>query len=93
MVIMEAFALRRPVVSTYVAGIPELVIDGENGWLIPAGSVESLKDALKVCLATPVGRLDEMGQAAHERVLLRHSIDTEASKIAVLIQADNTNQS
>jgi len=36
-VIMEAMALQRPVLSTYVAGIPELVVPGENGWLIPAG--------------------------------------------------------
>ena len=34
---MEALALRRPVVTTYVAGIPELVCDGENGWLVSAG--------------------------------------------------------
>ncbi|MEI4479854.1 glycosyltransferase, partial [Klebsiella pneumoniae] len=37
-VIMEAMALRRPVISTYVAGIPELVRDGDTGWLVPAGS-------------------------------------------------------
>jgi len=84
-VIMEAFALRRPVLSTYIAGIPELVIDSENGWLIPAGSVKSLKQAMKVCLSTPVERLDAMGEAAHERVLLRHSIEQEAKKMATLI--------
>ncbi|RTL66656.1 MAG: glycosyltransferase, partial [Hyphomicrobiales bacterium] len=39
-VIMEAMALRRPVISTYVAGIPELVRDGETGWLVPAGSID-----------------------------------------------------
>jgi glycosyltransferase involved in cell wall biosynthesis len=36
-VIMEAMALCRPVISTYVAGIPELVCAGEHGWLVPAG--------------------------------------------------------
>ena len=36
-VVMEAMALRRPVLTTYVAGIPELVRPGENGWLVPAG--------------------------------------------------------
>ena len=41
-VIMEAMALRRPVISTYVAGIPELVRDGEHGWLVPAGDVDAL---------------------------------------------------
>ncbi len=38
-VIMEAMALRRPVLSTYIAGIPELVRPGETGWLVPAGDV------------------------------------------------------
>src|SRR5208283_1487037 len=35
-VIMEAMALRRPVLSTYVGGIPELVRAGIDGWLVPA---------------------------------------------------------
>src|ERR1019366_4076899 len=41
-VIMEAYALGRPVLSTFIAGIPELVTPGHNGWLVPAGSVEAL---------------------------------------------------
>src|SRR6185369_10675230 len=41
-VIMEAMALRRPVVTTFVAGIPELVRDGENGWLVEAGKLARL---------------------------------------------------
>ena len=40
--IMEAFFLERPVISTYVAGIPELVTPGKNGWLTPAGDAEAL---------------------------------------------------
>ncbi|HWX90208.1 MAG TPA: glycosyltransferase, partial [Rhizomicrobium sp.] len=41
-VLMEAMILGRPVLSTYVAGIPELVINGKTGWLFPAGSQEEL---------------------------------------------------
>lgn len=37
-VIMEALALGRPVISTYTAGIPELIKPGVNGWLVPPGS-------------------------------------------------------
>ena len=43
MVIMEAFALGRPVLSSFVAGIPELVVPGESGWLVPASAVVRLK--------------------------------------------------
>ena len=37
MVIMEAMAAGRPVIATHVAGIPELVLPGRTGWLVPAG--------------------------------------------------------
>jgi len=81
-VIMEAMALRRPVLTTYVAGIPELVHSGENGWLFPAGDVDELVKALEDFLDTPTEIIEKMGQAAHQRVLERHSIDTEAAKLA-----------
>jgi len=83
-VIMEAMALRRPVLTTYVAGIPELVRPGEDGWLFPAGSVEELARAMQECLAMPPQELERMGAAAYSRVLARHAIDTEAAKLAEL---------
>lgn len=86
MVIMEAMALRRPVISTYVAGIPELVIPGQNGWLVPAGAVKELADAMQALLAMPTNELQSMGDAACARVRQRHNIDTEASKLAALFR-------
>ena len=86
-VIMEAMALRRPVLTTYVAGIPELVRQGENGWLFPAGTVEELAAAMADCLAQPADVLQRMGEAAYERVLQRHDIDTEAAKLASYFKA------
>lgn len=86
-VIMEAMALRRPVLTTYVAGIPELVRHGENGWLFPAGAVEELAHVLEDCLMQPDDVLQRMGEAAYQRVLLRHDIDTEAAKLAALFKA------
>lgn len=81
-VLMEAMALRRPVLTTAVAGIPELVRNSENGWLFSAGSVEELADAMANCLAAPASLISDMGQAAQVRVVERHSIDVEASKLA-----------
>jgi len=83
-VLMEAMALRRPVLTTYVAGIPELVRPGENGWLVPSGDVEALAAALEDVLARPAAELRAMGEAARTRALERHSIDTEAAKLAAL---------
>jgi glycosyltransferase involved in cell wall biosynthesis len=86
-VLMEAMALRRPVLTTYVAGIPELVRPGENGWLVPSGDVEELAAALQDVLVRPAGELRAMGEAARRRALERHSIDTEAGKLAALFCA------
>src|ERR1700722_16319708 len=61
-VLMEALALGRPVVSTYIAGIPELVENGVNGWLVPAGSVTALADALAKALRAPTETLARMGR-------------------------------
>lgn len=90
-VIMEAMALRRPVLTTFVAGIPELVIPEENGWLVPAGSIGDLVRVLKTCLSTPLTVLDEMGERARERVLKRHDIDAEAARLAGLFHESVAN--
>jgi len=57
-VIMEALALGRPVISTYVAGIPELVEPGVCGWLVPPGSVEALAMAMRAALELPTEKLE-----------------------------------
>jgi colanic acid/amylovoran biosynthesis glycosyltransferase len=87
MVIMEAMALRRPIISTYVAGIPELVISGKHGWLVPAGDVESLAEAMKTCLDSPVDVLGRMGDASFDRVVTRHNADTQAMELEAIFQA------
>lgn len=86
-VIMEAMALGRPVISTYVAGIPELVIPGENGWLVPAGDIDALTTAIGEVLDAKPAQLKKLGANARSRVLERHDIDTEAAKLVVLFEA------
>ena len=75
-VIMEALALGRPVLTTYIAGIPELVEPNRCGWLVPAGSVDALVDAMKEALTTPVSRLTELGEEGRRRVLASHDART-----------------
>jgi len=87
MVIMEAMALRRPVIGTFVAGIPELVQPGEHGWLVPAGDVEALVHAMLACLDASPDTLTRMGEAAYERVLARHNVDTQAAQLDTLFRA------
>jgi glycosyltransferase involved in cell wall biosynthesis len=83
-VIMEAMALAKPVISTYVAGIPELVRPGENGWLVPAGDVDELVETIRALLRTSPERLAAMGRAGRQRCRERHSVDAEAVKLAGL---------
>lgn len=86
-VIMEAMALHRPVLTTYIAGIPELVRPGETGWLFPAGSVEDLVSAIEQCLSLSPAKLKTMGDAGHERVIERHLVDSEVRKLAELLRS------
>lgn len=85
-VIMEAMSLKRPVISTYIAGIPELIKHGENGWLCVAGDVDDLAHTMQESLAKPIEQLQKMGDIAYQHVLARHNIDNEASKLARLMQ-------
>jgi colanic acid/amylovoran biosynthesis glycosyltransferase len=86
-VIMESLALNRPVISTYVAGIPELVEPGICGWLVPPGSAETLAIAMRAALEAPLEQLEEMGKAGAERVAQQHNIDLEAKKLVALFES------
>jgi glycosyltransferase involved in cell wall biosynthesis len=67
-VLLEAMALRVPVVSTRIAGIPRLVADGENGLLVGPGDDDALVAALADLLASPDlrARLADAGRATVE---------------------------
>ena len=69
-------ALQRPVISTYVAGIPELIIPGQHGWLVPAGDVDALVGALLEQLKD--ARVSSKQDLLFRRIVLR---DGTASSI------------
>ncbi len=85
-VIMEALALGRPVVATAIAGIPELV-DARNGWLVPAGSVTALVEAMRAVLRSDVVSLRAMALIGQQRVRRDHDVDRNAAQLAVLLKA------
>lgn len=86
-VVIEALGLGRPVVGTAIAGMPELVIPGENGWLVPAGSIDALVKAMREAIETPAARLTAMGEAGRARVLAEFDARIEQGKLAKLIAA------
>lgn len=85
-VIMEALALKRPVVVTAIAGTPELV-DRQCGWLIPAGSTDALVDAMEAVIEASVDQLAEMGRVGHERVKAQHDASLNGRQLVRLFRS------
>jgi len=73
-VLMEAQSQRLAVVATRVAGIPELVRDGETGLLVPPGDAGDLARAIERLARDPAERT-RLGDAGHAR--LRAGFDSE----------------
>jgi len=80
--IMEAMAVGVPVVTTYISGIPELVVDQQTGWIVPAGSAPMLAEAIRDALTNP--RRDEIIAAAQVAVDERHIVARSANSLAEL---------
>jgi glycosyltransferase involved in cell wall biosynthesis len=89
---MEALAIGRPVLGTHVAGVPELIEHGINGWLVPAGNAAATASAIRAILTTPVTELTRMGRAGARVVAARHDAAREAAKLAELFQAYATDR-
>ena len=85
-VMMEALALGRPVIGTYIAGIPELIKHESCGWLVSPGSVEDLAYTMRTVLELPVHELDQMSQVGRERITQQHNIAVEAKKLIALFK-------
>jgi colanic acid/amylovoran biosynthesis glycosyltransferase len=83
-VFFEALALGRPVISTYIAAHPELIGPGVNGWLVPAGAIEPLVDAMAEALTADPVDLERMGRAGAVMVAEQHDVSVQAKKLAAL---------
>src|SRR6185369_358547 len=86
-VIMEALALRRPVIATAVGGISELVVPEECGWLVSPGSARELATAMRAALTRPAAELDAMGQRGALRVSAAHDASAQGRRMAQLFLA------
>jgi glycosyltransferase involved in cell wall biosynthesis len=86
-VIMEALALRRPVIATTVGGIGELVVPGECGWLVPPGDARELAEAMRDALTRPCAELDAMGRRGAQHVCAAHDASAQGRTMARLFLA------
>src|ERR687897_1086352 len=71
---IESLAAGRPVVATRVGGVPDVVRDGEDGFLVEPGAVDDLAERL-ARLAGDAEPPRPVGDAGRERVLPRYSVD------------------
>lgn len=82
-VIMEALALGRPVITTYIAGIPELV-DGGCGWIVPASSEPDLAHTLAAAMAADPETLARMGREGRARIERHHDLHANTVRLKEL---------
>jgi glycosyltransferase involved in cell wall biosynthesis len=82
--LMEAMAMRRPVVSTRVSGIPELIDDGESGLLVEPRDAAALADAIGRLLAD-AGLRGRLGARARQHIIEQFDADHEGGRILELI--------
>jgi alpha-maltose-1-phosphate synthase len=80
---LEAMACATAVVASRTGGIPEVVVDGETGLLVPPDEPEPLADALNALLRDP-DRAAAMGLAGRKRAIAEFSWETIAAQTADL---------
>jgi len=73
--VLEAQARGKPVVTTRIGGLPELIEDGENGLLVEPGDRVALADALRRILAMDEGSLAAMGAKGRQQATTRFTRD------------------
>ena len=84
--VLEAMLAGKPVVASRVSSIPELVVDGETGLLVPPDDADALADALLSVLGGPA-RAAEMGQAGLTRARSEFSVAKMAARTANIYAA------
>ena len=88
--LMEAMSMELPCISTYIAGIPELIQSGEDGLLVPASNDLLLADTIEKLLKDPELR-SRLGKAARRKVIehynLRRNVEVLAATFDTLLPA------
>jgi glycosyltransferase involved in cell wall biosynthesis len=79
-VILEAMAAARPVVATRVGGVPDLIEQGVNGFMVDPGDTEGVAKAVENLLADPE-LAEKMGRTGHERIARGFSCEQTAQRL------------
>ena len=85
-VLMETQAAGLPVISTFHSGIPEVVLDGESGFLVPERDVNALAKKLEYLVVHP-GIWSEMGRAGRKFIEVRYDIQKLNQRLVEICKA------
>jgi len=85
-VVIEALAAGCPVVATSVGGVPDVVREGVDGFLVPAGDVEQLAERLARLARDPELRA-RMGEAGRESIPARYAVERLVADIDALYRS------
>jgi colanic acid/amylovoran biosynthesis glycosyltransferase len=74
-------AMEVPCIATWIAGIPELILDGVEGLLVPPASVEAIVDAVIRLMDNPE-QANSLGVAGRKKVLISYNLERNISQLA-----------
>jgi glycosyltransferase involved in cell wall biosynthesis len=83
---IEALAAGRPVVASRVGGLPDVVRDGEDGFLVPAGATDELAERLGRLARDPELR-ERMGRSGQEHVRGRYAVERLVDDVDLLYRS------
>ena len=81
LVFIEAGLCKRPTIATKVGGIPEIIADGETGYLVDVNSPQQIEEKLTELFSSPE-KCSRMGQAAYDRVVDNFILTKQISALA-----------
>lgn len=79
--LVEAMYSKTPSLSTAVGAAPEIIADSINGFLTPANDEEALYEKIKAIITLPKEKLQEIGMAAHERIVNNFSLENHVNAL------------
>jgi len=78
---LEAYALGKPVIGARIGGIPEIIIEGETGFIFASGAVDELSSSLSHVAALGGEKLVSMGRNARRRAESEYDSSIYKSRI------------
>ncbi len=82
-VLAEAMSVRLPIIATTVGGIPEMIVDGHNGILVPAADIAALQNMVVNLLSNPKKR-ESLGDAGRDITEQKFNVQVQAKLLSEL---------